>query len=66
MLNAYHEALPRGSPCVLGMLIRDPRNKVGMKDELLRMSVNVLCTHSEKDFLHRSSGMLTSASVTVF
>lgn len=66
MLNAYHEALPSDSRCVLGMLVRDPRNKVGMKDELLRMSVNVFCTHSEKDFLHKSSGMLTSVSITVF
>ena len=56
MLNAYHEAFPRGSPCVLSMPITDARDKVGMEDKLLRMS----------DFLRKSSGMLTSASIMVF
>lgn len=61
-LGLYHMAVLY----VLGMLIRDPRKEVGIKDKLLRMTVNIFYIHSEKDFLHGSSGMLTFVSITVF
>lgn len=49
MLNAYYEALPCIKLCVLGMLIRKPRNEVGIQDVIEDESKYLLYVFRKRD-----------------